>query len=271
MARTDAESADLLTSDADSYDHEFMTGERTEEGLFVIRKGLETAIARALAYAPYADLVWCETSTPDLEDARKFAEAVLAHYPNKILAYNCSPSFNWRKHLSENAVAKFQNELGAMGYKFQFVTLAGFHALNLSMFDLARGYKQHGMAAYSRLQEKEFGRERDFGYEAVKHQRFAGTGYFDAVQQAIVGGMASTLALRGSTEAEQFTYESSTAGHPASAHSTPAHKANGKADGNGNGHAKSVPVNAVADTSAPDSTAPEPFARSTADRVPHSA
>jgi len=157
-----------------------MTGERTEEGLFVIRKGLETAIARALAYAPYADLVWCETSTPDIEDARKFAEAVLAHYPNKILAYNCSPSFNWRKHLSENAVAKFQNELGAMGYKFQFVTLAGFHALNLSMFDLARGYKQLGMAAYSRLQEKEFGRERDFGYEAVKYQRFAGTGYFDA-------------------------------------------------------------------------------------------
>lgn len=270
MARTDAESADLLTSDADAYDHEFMTGERTEEGLFVIRKGLETAIARALAYAPYADLVWCETLTPDLEDARKFAEAVLDYYPNKILAYNCSPSFNWRKHLNENAIAKFQNELGAMGYKFQFVTLAGFHVLNLSMFDLARGYKQHGMAAYSRLQEEEFDRERDFGYDAVKHQRFAGTGYFDAVQRAIVGGMASTLALRGSTEAEQFTYESSTAGHSASAGSTPAQKMNGKANGNGDGHAKSVPVNAVSDAGAPDSKAPEPFARSTADRVSQS-
>ena len=180
MARTDAESANLLTGDADSYDHEFMTGERTEEGLFVIRKGIETAIARALAYAPYADLIWCETSTPDLKDAREFAEAVLARYPNKILAYNCSPSFNWRKHLDEPTLAKFQRELGAMGYRFQFVTLAGFHALNLSMFDLARAYKESGMAAYSRLQEKEFGRERDFGYEAVKHQRFAGTGYFDA-------------------------------------------------------------------------------------------
>lgn len=205
MARTDAESANLLTSDADAYDHEFMTGARTEEGLFVIRKGIETAIARALAYAPYADLIWCETSTPDLKDAREFAEAVLARYPSKILAYNCSPSFNWRKHLDEPTLAKFQRELGAMGYRFQFVTLAGFHALNLSMFDLARAYRESGMAAYSRLQEKEFGRERDYGYEAVKHQRFAGTGYFDAVQQTIVGGMGSTLALRGSTEAEQFS------------------------------------------------------------------
>ncbi|MGB9233844.1 MAG: isocitrate lyase [Terriglobales bacterium] len=233
MARTDAESAGLLTSDADQYDHEFMTGERTEEGLFVIRKGVEAAIARALAYAPYADLIWCETSTPDLKDAREFAEAVLRHYPNKILAYNCSPSFNWRKHLDETMLGKFQLELGAMGYKFQFVTLAGFHALNLSMFDLARAYKENGMAAYSRLQEKEFGRERDFGYEAVKHQRFAGTGYFDAVQQTITGGMGSTLALRGSTEAEQFNGANGiTAGDAAAAG-----KKNGKA--NGNGHAKS--------------------------------
>ncbi len=204
MARTDAESAGLLTSDSDSYDREFMTGTRNEEGLFVIRKGLDCAIARALAYAPYADLIWCETSTPDIDDARKFAEAVLSHYPTKILAYNCSPSFNWRRYLDDAKLAHFQRELGAMGYKFQFVTLAGFHALNLSMFDLARCYKERGMAAYARLQEKEFGRERDFGYEAVKHQRFVGTGYFDAVQQAVIGGAESSLALKGSTEAEQF-------------------------------------------------------------------
>ncbi len=239
MARTDAESAGLLTSDADPFDHEFMTGERNEEGLFVIRQGIEAAIARALAYAPYADLIWCETSTPDLGDAREFAEAVLAQYPDKILAYNCSPSFNWRKHLDETTLAKFQQELGAMGYRFQFVTLAGFHALNLSMFDLARAYKENGMAAYSRLQEKEFGRERDFGYEAVKHQRFAGTGYFDAIQQTITGGMASTLALRGSTESEQFCNGNGVANGP-----TAGGKSNGKAkgnghvsgNGNGNGH-----------------------------------
>ena len=205
MARTDAESAGLLTNDSDAYDRDFMTGERNEEGLFVIRKGLDCAIARALAYAPYADLIWCETSTPDIDDARKFAEAVLSHYPTKILAYNCSPSFNWRRYLDDAKLAEFQRELGAMGYKFQFVTLAGFHALNLSMFDLARCYKERGMAAYARLQEKEFGRERDYGYEAVKHQRFVGTGYFDAIQQAIVGGAGeSNIALRGSTEAEQF-------------------------------------------------------------------
>ena len=174
-----------------------MTGERNEEGLFVIRKGLDCAIARALAYAPYADLIWCETSTPDIDDARKFAEAVLSHYPTKILAYNCSPSFNWRRYLDDSKLAEFQRELGTMGYKFQFVTLAGFHALNLSMFDLARCYKERGMAAYARLQEKEFGRERDYGYEAVKHQRFVGTGYFDAIQQAIVGGAGeSSMALR---------------------------------------------------------------------------
>jgi isocitrate lyase len=263
MARTDAESAGLLTSDADAYDREFMTGERSEEGLFVIRKGLESAIARSLAYAPYADLLWCETSTPDIGDARRFAEAVLARYPKKMLAYNCSPSFNWRKHLDESAVAKFQNELGAMGYKFQFVTLAGFHALNLSMFDLARGYKVHGMAAYSRLQEKEFGRERDFGYEAVKHQRFAGTGYFDAVHQTIAGGVDSTLALRGSTEAAQFTEDSKRC--PTATHrmnlkvngkmnvkgSGRANgKANGKSNGNGNRHLKSEL--ALSDAGTPD-------------------
>lgn len=257
MARTDAESASLLTSDADEYDHEFMTGERTEEGLFVIRKGIEMAIVRALAYAPYADLVWCETSTPDLKDAREFAEAVLAHYPHKILAYNCSPSFNWRKHLDEATIAKFQRELGAMGYKFQFVTLAGFHALNLSMFDLARAYKENGMAAYSRLQEKEFGRERDFGYEAVKHQRFAGTGYFDAVQQTITSGMASTLALRGSTEAEQFGGNGATNGRK------DAGKTNGKANGNGqgktNGHGAVRHGEPVAhDAAASDDRAPNP-------------
>jgi isocitrate lyase len=248
MARTDAESAGLLTSDADSYDHEFMTGERNEEGLFVISKGFESAIARALAYAPYADLVWCETSTPDIAEARKFAEAVRTHYPNKMLAYNCSPSFNWRKHLDESALAKFQKELGAMGYKFQFVTLAGFHTLNLSMFELARGYKAQGMAAYSRLQEKEFGREHDFGYEAVKHQRFAGTGYFDAVQQTIVGGMASTLALGGSTETAQFATEGA-----ASVRSITKQKVNGKANGNGNGngHAKSEPAKTVPDVRRP--------------------
>ncbi|MGA9529597.1 MAG: isocitrate lyase [Terriglobales bacterium] len=233
MARTDAESASLLTSDADPYDHEFMTGERTDEGLFVIRKGVETAIARALAYAPFADLIWCETSTPDLNDAREFAEAVLARYPGKMLAYNCSPSFNWRKHLDELALGKFQRELGAMGYRFQFVTLAGFHALNLSMFDLARAYKEGGMAAYSRLQEKEFGRERDFGYEAVKHQRFAGTGYFDAVQQTIVGGMGSTLALKGSTEAEQFD-ENGAGKKGAEQKSGAAGKGNGHGKVNGN-------------------------------------
>jgi isocitrate lyase len=204
MARTDAESASLLTSDADPYDHDSMTGERNKDGLFVIHKGLDSAIARAVAYAPYADLLWCETSTPDLREASIFAEAVLKQYPDKMLAYNCSPSFNWRKHLNETNLEKFQRELGAMGYKFQFVTLAGFHALNLSMFDLARCYKDRGMAAYSRMQEKEFSREREFGYEAVKHQKFVGTGYFDAVQQTIAGGTSSILALHGSTEVEQF-------------------------------------------------------------------
>ena len=205
MARTDADSAHLLTSDIDPRDRAFCTGERTSEGFFRIRGGIQSAIARGLAYAPYADLIWCETSHPDIEEARQFAEAIHAKYPEKMLAYNCSPSFNWRKNLDEATIAKFQTELGRMGYKFQFVTLAGFHALNLSMFELARGYKLAGMTAYSRLQEKEFSRETQYGYEAVKHQRFVGTGYFDQVQQVITGGLASTIALAESTEAEQFT------------------------------------------------------------------
>ena len=212
MARTDADSAQLLTSDIDPRDQDFCTGERTTEGFFRIRGGIESAIARGLAYAPYADLIWCETSHPDLEEARRFAEAIHAQFPDKPLAYNCSPSFNWRKNLDEAAIARFQPELARMGYKFQFVTLAGFHALNLSMFELARGYKLAGMAAYSRLQEKEFSREVHYGYEAVKHQRFVGTGYFDQVQQAISGGLASTTALAGSTEAEQFLGENASTG-----------------------------------------------------------
>jgi isocitrate lyase len=204
MARTDADSAHLLTSDIDPRDREFITGERTPEGFFRIRGGLDSAIARGLAYAPYADLIWCETSEPNLEEARLFAEAIHARYPGKLLAYNCSPSFNWKKKLDHATIASFQPELARMGYKFQFVTLAGFHALNLSMFELARGYKESGMTAYSRLQEKEFAREAHYGYEAVKHQRFVGTGYFDALTQVIAGGLASTTALEGSTEQAQF-------------------------------------------------------------------
>ena len=204
MARTDADSATLLTSDIDPRDRAFCTGERTSEGFFRIRGGIQSAIARGLAYAPYADLLWCETSHPDLEEARQFADAIHAKYPGKLLAYNCSPSFNWRKKLDEATIARFQTELARMGYKYQFVTLAGFHALNLSMFELARHYKETGMAAYSALQEKEFASEKDHGYQAVKHQRFVGTGYFDQVQQVISGGLASTTALAGSTEAEQF-------------------------------------------------------------------
>jgi isocitrate lyase len=204
MARTDANSAHLLTSDVDPRDREFVTGGRTSEGFFHIRGGLDSAIARGLAYAPYADLIWCETSEPSVEEARRFAEAIHAKYPGKLLAYNCSPSFNWKKKLDDAAIASFQPELAKMGYKFQFVTLAGFHALNLSMFELARGYKDSGMTAYSRLQEKEFGSEAEYGYQAVKHQRFVGTGYFDALTQVIAGGLASTTALNGSTEQEQF-------------------------------------------------------------------
>ena len=204
MARTDADSAHLLTSDIDPRDRAFCTGERSSEGFFQICAGIASAIARGLAYAAYADLIWCETSHPDMEEARQFAEAIHAKYPGKMLAYNCSPSFNWRKNLDEATIARFQPELARMGYKFQFVTLAGFHALNLSMFELARGYKMTGMTAYSRLQGKEFSRETQYGYEAAKHQRFVGTGYFDQVQQVISGGQASTTALAGSTEAAQF-------------------------------------------------------------------
>ena len=204
MARTDADSAALLTSDIDPRDCEFLTGERTAEGFFGIRSGLECAISRAISYAPYADLLWCETSKPDLQEAKEFAAAVHARFPGKMLAYNCSPSFNWRKHLSDSAIANFQRELAGMGYKFQFITLAGFHALNLSMFELAHGYKSEGMAAYSHLQEREFQFEQTDHYEAVKHQRFVGTGYFDDVQHVITDGTASTKALEGSTENTQF-------------------------------------------------------------------
>jgi isocitrate lyase len=204
IARTDADSAHLLTSDIDPRDREFLTGKRTAEGFFRIRGGLKAAIARGLAYAPYVEMLWCETSEPNLEEAREFAEGIHAKFPGKMLAYNCSPSFNWKKKLDDRTIAMFQSELARMGYKFQFVTLAGFHALNLSMFELARGYRDTGMTAYSRLQEKEFAREAQYGYEAVKHQRFVGTGYFDALTQVIAGGVASTTALEGSTEQAQF-------------------------------------------------------------------
>lgn len=203
VARTDANAADLITSDVDSYDAPFITGERTPEGFFRTKAGLDQAIARGLAYAPYADLVWCETSEPNLDEARQFAEAIHKEHPGKLLAYNCSPSFNWRKKLDDETIAKFQVELGKMGYKFQFVTLAGFHALNHSMFELARGYKDRGMAAYSELQEAEFASEVH-GYSATRHQREVGTGYFDEVSMVISGGTSSTTALKGSTEAEQF-------------------------------------------------------------------
>jgi len=205
MARTDAESANLLTSDIDPRDQHFITGQRTSEGFYGVRNGLPLAIARAVSYAPYADILWCETSTPDLEQARIFAEAVLSEHPGKLLAYNCSPSFNWKKNLDNRTIARFQRELGAMGYKFQFITLAGFHALNMSMFELSHNYKVTGMAAYSRLQEREFDSEIKRGYHAVKHQRFVGTGYFDLVQQVITGGSASTLGMQHSTEAAQFS------------------------------------------------------------------
>jgi isocitrate lyase len=217
MARTDADSATLLTSDIDPRDREFVTGERTVEGFFHIRGGPKAAIARAIAYAPYADMIWCETSKPDLAEAREFAEGVHKIFPGKLLAYNCSPSFNWKKNLDDATIAAFQRELAAMGYRFQFITLAGFHVLNFGMFELARAYGESGMSAYCRLQEKEFLREKEVGYQAVKHQRFVGTGYFDAVQQVITSGTASTVALHGSTEAEQFTQH-------------------GKGRENGNGH-----------------------------------
>jgi isocitrate lyase len=203
VARTDALAATLLTSDIDEADREFTTGERTPEGYFTVRNGMRAAIARALAYAPYADLVWCETATPDLAGAREFAEAIHARYPGKMLAYNCSPSFNWRRNLDEAAIARFQRELAAMGYRFQFITLAGWHLLNLYTFELARAYHDEGMSAYVRVQEREFTHEAE-GYTATKHQREVGTGYFDRVLQAVTRGQASTAALEGSTEAAQF-------------------------------------------------------------------
>jgi isocitrate lyase len=203
VARTDAEAADLLTSDVDDNDKPFVTGERTVEGFYKTRNGLDQAISRGLAYAPWADLVWCETGKPDLAFARKFAEAIHAKYPGKLLAYNCSPSFNWKKNLNDAEIASFQETLATYGYKFQFITLAGFHALNYSMFHLAHGYARRQMSAFVELQEAEFA-AADRGFTAVKHQREVGTGYFDSVTQAIQGGNSSTVALRGSTEEEQF-------------------------------------------------------------------
>jgi isocitrate lyase len=203
IARTDANGANLITSDIDDVDKVFLTGERTEEGYFLIRGGLEAAIARAISYAPYADLIWCETAKPDLQEAKAFATAVHNKFPGKMLAYNCSPSFNWKKNLSQYEIDNFQKELGEMGYQFQFVTLAGFHTLNLSMFELAFNYKSKGMSAYSEVQEKEFLLEKD-GYSAIMHQREVGTSYFDHVAQVISGGTSSTLSYQGSTEKEQF-------------------------------------------------------------------
>ena len=203
VARTDANGAALLTNNVDERDHAFLTGERTREGFYRVRAGLDQAIARGLSYAPYADMIWCETSEPNLSEAQRFAEGIKDKFPDKFLAYNCSPSFNWKKKLDRVSIGKFQRELGTMGYKFQFVTLAGFHALNYSMFRLAHGYKTNGMVAYSELQEAEFDAEGD-GYTATRHQHEVGTGYFDAVAQVISGGQSSTTALRGSTETEQF-------------------------------------------------------------------
>ena len=203
VARTDADGADLITSDVDPSDADFLTGERTMEGFYRTRAGLDQAIARGLAYAPYADVVWCETSKPDIEQARRFAEAIHEKFPGKLLAYNCSPSFNWKRNLSDEDIATFQEQLGEMGYKFQFITLAGFHTLNYAMFELAHEYKERGMAAYSELQQREFDAE-EHGYTATKHQREVGAGYFDDVAQVVAGGMATTTALTGSTEESQF-------------------------------------------------------------------
>jgi len=204
IARTDADSAKLITSDVDERDRPFLTGERSPEGFFRVKSGIEPAIARAKAYAPYADLIWCETSTPDLGEAKQFAEAVLGEFPDKRLAYNCSPSFNWKRNLDEDTIARFQQELGAMGYKYQFVTLAGFHVLNHATFELALDYKGRGMAAYSELQQEEFAAEK-YGYTATRHQHEVGTGYFDAVTQLVSGGASETTALSESTETAQFT------------------------------------------------------------------
>jgi len=203
MARTDADAAGLITSDIDEYDRPFITGERTAEGFFHTRPGLEQAVSRGLAYAPYADLIWCETSRPNLDEARAFATAIHAEYPGKMLAYNCSPSFNWKANLDDKTMRRFRDELNAMGYRFQFITLAGWHALNLSMFELSRAYREDGMLGYSRLQQREFA-QADNGFRAAKHQAFVGAGYFDRVQQTVMSGRASTTAMEGSTEEEQF-------------------------------------------------------------------
>jgi isocitrate lyase len=205
VARTDADSAQFIRSDIDEQDQRYIIGNRSSEGYFRVTGGLEYAISRGLAYAPYADMIWCETSRPDIGEAREFAQAIHEKYPSKLLTYNCSPSFNWKQHLDDKTIGRFQDILGDMGYKFQFVTLAGFHSLNTSMFELARGYKESGMSAYSGLQEKEFALECADGYSAIKHQSFVGAGYFDAVQMAVSGGEASTVALKGSTEEAQFT------------------------------------------------------------------
>ena len=210
LARTDADAANLITSDADERDQPFITGERTPEGFFCTNAGMDQAIARGLAYAPYADLIWCETSKPDLDQARRYAEAIHAEYPDQLLAYNCSPSFNWKANLDDATMKTFREELGAMGYKYQFITLAGWHALNSSMFNLSRAYKAEGMFAYSKLQEREFADEK-FGFRAAKHQSFVGAGYFDAVQNTIMDGLSSTTALVGSTEEEQFIEHSESA------------------------------------------------------------
>lgn len=204
IARTDAQSATILANDIDPYDHPFLTGKRTHEGFHFVRAGLDAAIARGLAYAPYADMIWCETKTPDLAEARAFAEGIRARFPGKLLAYNCSPSFNWKKHLTTEQIETFRDELAAMGYRFQFVTLSAFHMLNLGMFTLASDYRDRGMAGYAALQAREFDAERD-GYEALKHQSFVGAGYFDAITTLVTGGQSSTLAMAGSTEEDQFT------------------------------------------------------------------
>jgi len=225
IARTDADSARLLLSDIDPRDEPFLTGGRTEEGFFHYRGGIDAAIARGLAYAPFADMLWCETSEPDLEQARRFSQAIHAHYPGKLLAYNCSPSFHWRKFLTAPQIADFQTQLGRLGYKYQFVTLTGFHCLNAGMFELAKNYAQTGMTAYSRLQEQEFALAQSDGYTAIRHQKFVGTGYFDAVQTTVAGGHAATEALAGSTENDQFSQPATgtnlAAAHQAVRHSSP--------------------------------------------------
>ena len=203
LARTDANAAKLITNDHDENDKPFLTGERSPEGFYYVKDGIDQAISRGLAYAPYADLIWCETATPNLEEAKKFADAIHSKYPGKILAYNCSPSFNWKKHLSDDQIATFQQKIGEMGYKFQFITLAGFHVQNIAVFELAEKYKKEGMSAYSKIQQQEFAREKD-GYTSVKHQREVGTSYFDAVSNTISSGKSSTTAMEGSTESEQF-------------------------------------------------------------------